>query len=317
MKLSNALPLLALALPLVNAQIAGIAGTIDNSAEASSLQASADSIEEGSYLFTNAKTGQALHYVRDGNHITPTASSPSDATAVNVLHHGGGVPWVRLQIGDKDKCLSSQWGGSYNLAGVMYACAVDQGGAVTRLGNTLEPTKQWWLLVPVDSYDSSSSSHDNQALVAAQQLSVKTREKANSKRHLQPFGQAHHGLVARGSAPRRKTWADREDNSSSASKVTQTKTKSSSSKVKVAQKKQTSAAKPQSLAATSPSSSSSSSSESADGQRYFIIPTDHLIDMHTLALTGHEIESAGNTQSTALDAWDPSQEEQQWIITRA
>lgn len=40
MKLPNALPLLALALPLVNAQIAGIAGTIDNSAEASSLQVS-------------------------------------------------------------------------------------------------------------------------------------------------------------------------------------------------------------------------------------------------------------------------------------
>lgn len=79
---------------------------------------------------------------REGNHITPSASSSSSSSAVTVLHHGGGVSWVRLAIGDKNKCLSSQWGGSYNLAGVMYACAVDSGGEVTRLGNTLEPTKQ-------------------------------------------------------------------------------------------------------------------------------------------------------------------------------
>lgn len=156
----------------------------------------------------------------------------------------------------------------------MYACAVDQGGEVTRLGNTLEPTKQWWLLVPVEaSYDSSS--HGVAALVAAQKLSVSTREKANSKRHLQPFGSAHHGLVARQSSPRRKTWADRESSSSSSSssqsvsKVSKTTKKKSTSKVKAsAEKKQTSAAKPQSLAATS----SSSSAKSADGQRYFIIP---------------------------------------------
>lgn len=38
--------------------------------------------------------------------------------------------------------------------------------------------------------------------------------------------------------------------------------------------------------------------------------------MHTLALTGHQIESAGNTQSTALDAWNVADPEQQWIFTR-
>jgi hypothetical protein len=29
------------------------------------------------------------------------------------------------------------------------------------------------------------------------------------------------------------------------------------------------------------------------------------LSVHTLALTGHQIKSAGNAQSTALDLWDP------------
>ena len=39
------------------------------------------------------------------------------------------------------KCVSSQWGGSYDHAAVMYSCAVSKGGSTTK-GNTLEPTKQ-------------------------------------------------------------------------------------------------------------------------------------------------------------------------------
>ena len=189
------------------------------------LQSAASPPSQGSYVFKNVATGQTLSYtVRslpsrprarsslprravadalslqgDGNHIVP---SDGPATPVQVLGYGASVPWVRLQIGDKDKCLSAQWGGSYNLAGVMYSCAVDSGGEVIRAGtsslsahaplarasltlasdapagNTLEPTKQWWLMVPVSDYagDASTSTH---VLLAAQAHSVATREKAN------------------------------------------------------------------------------------------------------------------------------------------
>ncbi|GAA5898265.1 hypothetical protein JCM8208_000203 [Rhodotorula glutinis] len=155
--------------------IGGLAGAIDNAAQAASLQSAASPPAQGSYVFTNVATGQTLSYARDGNHIVP---SDGPATPVHVLGYGASVPWVRLQIGDKDKCLSAQWGGSFNLAGVMYSCAVDSGGEVTRAGNTLEPTKQWWLMVPVSDYagEASTSTH---VLLAAQAHSVATREKAN------------------------------------------------------------------------------------------------------------------------------------------
>ncbi|TNY19568.1 hypothetical protein DMC30DRAFT_399995 [Rhodotorula diobovata] len=156
--------------------VGGLAGTIDNSAQAASLQSAAVPPAAGSYIFRNVATGQALSYTADGNHIVP---SDGAGTPVQVLGYGAAVPWVRLQIGDKDKCLSSQWGGSYNLAGVMYSCAVDVGGEITRADNTLESTKQWWLMVPVADYagDSSSSTH---VLLAAQAHSVATREKAQA-----------------------------------------------------------------------------------------------------------------------------------------
>jgi hypothetical protein len=227
--------------------IGGIAGSIDNAAEAASLQVSnsrtaflqssksskccsltrvrvvcpqtaAKLLSPGSYILKNVATGQTLTYnVRsplspilprltgrvqlqpDGNDIHPSSSPGSPVT---ISHYGNGVNWVRLAIGGKNKCLSSQWGGAFNHAAVMYACAVASGGEIIRSGNTLEPTKQyvargggrrggriadpgffdpfarrWWLLVPVDDYtgDSTASNH---FLLAAQQDSVKTRQKA-------------------------------------------------------------------------------------------------------------------------------------------
>lgn len=97
--------------------------------------------------------------------------------------------------------MSSQWGGSYDHAAVMYDCAVAKGGA-TKKGNTLEPTKQyvssvdvfdpslikrprWWILVPVEggSNNHVQKSHKigvltNGLLASAQRNSVDTRNKA-------------------------------------------------------------------------------------------------------------------------------------------
>lgn len=117
------------------AGIAGIAGSIDNSAEAARLQAAAENLPEGAYTFRNVATGQTLTYTREGNHVVP--ADGGSGTPVVVKQHRAGTSWLRFQIGDKNKCLSSQWGGSYNHAGVMYQCAVDTGGEVTRQGNTL------------------------------------------------------------------------------------------------------------------------------------------------------------------------------------
>ncbi|GAA6038607.1 hypothetical protein JCM8097_009445 [Rhodosporidiobolus ruineniae] len=377
--------LAALVLPLLASSanagglIAGIAGTIDNAAEAASLQSVAKALS-GSYIFKNAQTGHTLTYDPDGNDVVPSAGS---GTPVNVLTYGGGTNWIRLQIGEKDKCLSSQWGGSYNKAGVMYACAVDGGGDVTRADNTLEPTKQWWIAVPVGDYDpSSDSSHSNGVLLAAQAESVATRAKAHAKGIIAHFDRRSHShghgtslerrfeLVQRAkkTRPHWKT-ADRSAAKHSPAEVrkkqqaaakkagskaqtkakkpaSKVKTSSTSSKKKTASKKKTSskkvAASPAKKTSTKKVSAASgkkasaakkqassgaasvaagirlnvASSSSSKSSRYFIIPVDHLIDMHTMALTGHEIASF-NAQSTALDLFDPNDLAQQWILTPA
>lgn len=248
-------------------------------------------------MLSNACT-QVLTYGRDGNHVTPGG----DGTPVNVMHHGG-TSWARLQIGDKNKCLSSQWGGSYNHAGVMYHCAVDVGGEVTRLENTLEPTKQWWLIVPVGNHDDAGT-HDNAALVAAQQLSVKTREKAMGiSKRAQGFGLsgsmisrryadaelAQDDLSKRAAAPgwrerilaaRRKHVAGREAaRDASTSKPAATKAKPA---VKIALKEAPKGVdkgvslnvKPQNKPVVEVEEEVSPPVPTGD--RYFIIPTDHL-----------------------------------------
>ncbi|GAA5827228.1 hypothetical protein JCM11251_001180 [Rhodosporidiobolus azoricus] len=358
--------------------IGGLAGTIDNAAEAASLQSVAR-VLNGAYTIKNVATGQALTYERDGNHIVPDDGA---GTPVNILGYGNGVNWVRMQIGDKDKCLSSQWGGSYNLAGVMYACAVDEGGEITRADNTLEGTKQWWVIVPVGSNFASASSHSNGVLLAAQAESVATRAKAHKNGIVAHFNKKNgrratmHGeacgdaarfeLVSRAARRTRKDWRSKKSGGGSTKKQKQQQQKkaaakkkaaaskkkaaSSSSKKKVAANKKvvskakstaqkpkpkkgsSAAKKPVAKKVSSSSSGSSKKKTSTSGkrpashdlglklnvavsQKYYIIPVDHLIDMHTLALTGHQIDSF-RAQSTALDLWDANDRYQQWTIER-
>ncbi|GAA5862387.1 hypothetical protein JCM1840_004164 [Sporobolomyces johnsonii] len=355
------LPLAFLASSVRADTISGLAGSIDNAAQAASLQSAAKVLSSGSYTITNVATGQSLTYDPNGNDVTPQAGN---GTPVSIMGYGGGVSWVRLQIGDKDKCLSSQWGGSYNLAGVMYSCAVTTGGQVTRQDNTLEPTKQWWLMVPVDNYKGNTD-HSNHLILAAQAGSVATREAALkaakfSKGHRRTRKRSHADVSGsrRDISPRRfelvsraqkarKDWRTNVDkpaarkvgelaarnsksSSSRSKKSTKPKTKSNSSSTKKASTKAKSSnkAKTSSKKKTTSSKKSSSSSKSSSpinvklnvassSNKYFIIPVDHLIDMHTLALTGHQIQSAGNAQSTALDLWNATDEYQHWIVTPA
>ncbi|BGP12365.1 hypothetical protein JCM10213_002031 [Rhodosporidiobolus nylandii] len=337
--------------------IGGLAGTIDNAAQAASLQTAAQVLTGGAYTITNAATGKSLTYDPNGNHIVPASGA---GTPVNVLAYGGGVSWVRLQIGEKDKCLSSQWGGSYNLAGVMYSCAVDSGGDVTRQDNTLEPTKQWWLMVPVDDH-SGDSDASNHVLLAAQDESVATREKAikngieahfkkNNRRSPHPtssifdMNPRRFELVSRAKRTRqdwrvrskqdamKKKKQQQQQQQQKKNKAAKAKPKPSSSSAKKAKKASSKKAVTAKKATNSNSKVQQKLKNSGSGgdlanvklnvaipsskkssNRFFIIPVDHLIDMHTLALTGHEIESF-RAQSTALDLWDSSDEYQQWIV---
>jgi hypothetical protein len=145
-------------------------------AEQLTTGAAAVSLAKGTYHITNVKTGQKLTFIaKHGKAKFPSLIPRSGAgSPVTVIPHGGGSskPWYQLEAGN-NKCLSSAWGGSSNLAAVPYACIQSRGGR-----NTLEPTKQWWLLTPVSKPTGSVSKTAGQVLLAAQQQSVKTRTAA-------------------------------------------------------------------------------------------------------------------------------------------
>lgn len=91
------------------------------------------------YTFTNVATGQRLYYVPNGNHIYPSSVKPAKAAAVSITPYADRkVPWIRLHFGQKNKCLSSAWGGVDNDSAVAYVCA---SGAKAKK-TTLERTKQ-------------------------------------------------------------------------------------------------------------------------------------------------------------------------------
>lgn len=47
-----------------------------------------------------------------GNHIFPTRTNAG--TPINIAAHGKGAPWLRFEFGNKNKCLSSAWGGQFD-----------------------------------------------------------------------------------------------------------------------------------------------------------------------------------------------------------
>ncbi|KAI5480183.1 hypothetical protein MNV49_001509 [Pseudohyphozyma bogoriensis] len=65
-----------------------------------------------------------------------------------------------------------------------------------------------------------------------------------------------------------------------------------------------------------PASSRAKSKSKQAPSVFFIIPTDHLIDMKTMALTGSSINTFGDTTSTALALLDPTDKRQQWRISK-
>ncbi|GAA5837676.1 hypothetical protein JCM11251_002293 [Rhodosporidiobolus azoricus] len=175
-----------------------------NEKQAASLQAAAVFLKPGNYKLTNVQTKQTLYYVPKGNHVYPQKGKYTKASISR--HANSKVPWHRLQLGTKNKCLSSAWGSSGNNAGVMYVCASGQNSKKT----TLERTKQYWLFVPVNAptAKASASSYANQVLLAAQADSISTREKkiaaqkaAFGRRSLSSSGsledQAQHGRMMR------------------------------------------------------------------------------------------------------------------------
>ncbi|KAK4700072.1 hypothetical protein P7C70_g6182, partial [Phenoliferia sp. Uapishka_3] len=341
------LSLLAFMLPGIALARAGVMTT--NSASAASLQAAAviPGTTGGTYTFTNVATGEKLTYVvrawtsmlpklwltdlfhlsqPTGNHIFPAKVNPGTEIRITPHQHAN---WIRLSFGTKNKCLSSAWGGTYDNAAVAYVCAVGSSGQDT----TLEQTKQWWLAVAIGNTAGKVTSSTNQMLIAAQADSVATRnakvaaqEAAFNKRSFDADDDEASSTLFEGFTPEELSEFsfDGSDDSGVAGGESGLKKRNSNltrrghkhhhhaSKAAIASAKRARAAH------AKKTNLSSAGKRAATGGKvigtFYILPSDHLIDLATRALTAEVVVSRG-IKTTALTPWSKGNKAQQWVLT--
>ncbi|EGG12628.1 uncharacterized protein MELLADRAFT_101062 [Melampsora larici-populina 98AG31] len=152
------------------------ADVFNNYHNARIIQSAAVVPPDGRYVFSNVATGHIIHH--DRKHNVPNIYSakfvyPRGRLGHRVKRpqlalraHKMGTKWISLRTPldgkDSTKCISAQWDektdgakGGADHAGTLYECVVDP----LNLGASLEKTKQWWLLMPVETAKSLKLSH--------------------------------------------------------------------------------------------------------------------------------------------------------------
>ncbi|KAK4049290.1 hypothetical protein OIV83_004227 [Microbotryomycetes sp. JL201] len=300
----------------------------NNKKQAAQLQAAAVFLKEGNYVFENVATKQKLYYVPKGNHIYPAkVKKASQAAKMGVTRYTANrkVPWSRFHFGSKNKCLSSAWGGVDNDSAVAYVCASGQKSKKT----TLERTKQWWLTVPVSrpTVNAPANSYANSVLLAAQSDSIKTRNKKiqdqqnafknkngkrfyvadvdiNGKDDLYNDHVRNDNALADIDGEIQLDEQDQDQDTVTSdeplSELSEHMLANVRSRVRRTLSKRTLVRR----------------AKTAGAGTYYIIATDHLIDMPARALTG-KVYKARGIKSTTLDRWKKGQRNQQWKLIKA
>ncbi|KAL8293037.1 hypothetical protein RQP46_000731 [Phenoliferia psychrophenolica] len=314
----------------------GAAGVMTtNSKAAASLQAAAVVPASGTYTFTSVATGEKLTYQTpfppgdglqpNGNHIWPSkAGAPVNSIEITPHQH---AQWIRLGFGTKNKCLSSAWGGSYDNAAVAYVCASGSDAQKT----TLEQTKQWWLAVPIGKTAGAVTASSNEMLIAAQGESVATRN-AKIKAAKAAFGKRDENSDTdiddmEISLFDQEVLADDVDEFTlieptsglekrrGHGRTHRGKHSTHSGNSKAKQARAAAAARAKAKAKAKAKGVRSVASTKGSIGTFYIIPSDHLIDQATRALTAEVVMSRG-IKTTALTPWKKGSKAQMWILTK-
>ncbi|KAM0753562.1 hypothetical protein T439DRAFT_158002 [Meredithblackwellia eburnea MCA 4105] len=263
-------------------------------------------------------------------------------------------PWMRIQFGDKNKCISAAWGGGFDIAGVMYQCSV----GTDPIKSYLEPTKQWWTFVDIRKPYGKKAASVSQ-LVAYQNLAVKTRAagvaagKTSRQRRsledesvdvdsdlslyeeltpeeieelgLQMFGDDQYeeddSLMPREVGSRGQSLVRRKALSKAAQlkarRAAATRKKALAKKRAIAKAKAKAKARAVLIAKKKRAAAQAAASKKIIGT-YYIIPIDHLLDQATRALASSTVKLSDNkVVSTRLNAFKIGDKSQQWVLSRA
>ncbi|KAM0790457.1 hypothetical protein ACM66B_003334 [Microbotryomycetes sp. NB124-2] len=338
----HALTFIATALVALSSTVSALQSTkpaTNNKKQAAQLQAAAVFLKEGNYVFENVATKQKLFYVPKGNHIYPSkVKKLAQAAQMSVTRYTANkkVPWSRFHFGKKNKCLSSAWGGKDNDSAVAYVCASGQKSKKT----TLERTKQWWLIVPVSrpTVNAPANSYANSVLLAAQSDSIKTRNKKiqeqqnafknkNGKRDVSSelvdqdtLYDSHRDQdeplldndVELEIEAQEQEQADEVEEDEDLLSTEDEEPLTELSERMLAKTKRSRLTRRTSLSKRT----LVRRAKTAGAGTYYIIATDHLIDMPARALTG-KVYKARGIKSTTLDPWKKGQKKQQWRLIKA
>ncbi|KAM0790977.1 hypothetical protein ACM66B_004279 [Microbotryomycetes sp. NB124-2] len=314
-------------------------GSIDNSQEANAVIAAASQLSgDGSYVFENVATGQVLSFLRQGG--TTNFYPNDDGSSVDVQFADGAA---RLS-GGNNKCTSAQWSydveGGVDHAAVSYACAVGDGEKTGT--DTLEKTKQWWYLVPVDGGDDGSGDSDPAAeddsaasthvMLAAQP--AKNNDDSSSSSSSSSSGYLSHEKgyyeypdstipldkidTSNVNKKDRSSWACRHpgwwlNNHAGYVDAGHPECAGDLKAYRAANKRLVKRTKP----AHHDMAEALRLRKRGDGQKFYIIAQDHLWDMATRAIGSDAINTYGGYTSTILSLWDKSDNSQMWTITSA
>ncbi|GAA5940478.1 hypothetical protein JCM3775_004807 [Rhodotorula graminis] len=337
----------------VLAAVVHAGGSIDNTARAAQLQASASTLRgAGNYVFTNVKTGKSLDFPRnDGT----TDFFPSDgASAVAVQFFGNAA---RIS-GGNNKCASAQWSydveGGVDHAAVSYACKV--GSGLLTGTDSLEETKQWWYIVPAGtisddssddsappadtSSDSSDGDDSSDAVVFAASDKTKTAAAKVAQVDTSPVvdsSASDDSYESRGywtsasssisldgvdtskvNKQDRTTWVCRHPGwwlADHPAYVTKAGHVECASDLEayLADQKRTRMTR-----RSRPSHSDMAKKLAKKGQQtFFLVAVDHILDMATRAMAHEPVATVGGYMSTRLSLWDESNDGQLWTISPA
>ncbi|GAA5853532.1 hypothetical protein JCM9279_001304 [Rhodotorula babjevae] len=330
--------------------VARAGGSIDNTAQAAQLAASASTLSgAGNYVFTNVKTGQSLDFPRnDGT----TDFFPTDGASTVAVQFSGNAARIS---GGNNKCASAQWSydveGGVDHAAVSYACKV--GSGLLTGTDTLEETKQWWYIVPAGTTsddssddsappaaDSSSDSDSSDAVVfaasgktktaAAKVVKVDTSPSADSS----PQDNSYESLGYHTSASStisldgvdtskvdkhdRTTWVCRHpgrwlaDHPAYVTKAGHVEC-ASDLEAYLADQKRSRMVRRSRLTHSEMAKKLAKKGQ----QTYYLVAVDHILDMATRAMAHEAVATVGGYTSTKLSLFDQSNDGQLWTISPA
>jgi len=256
-------------------------------------------ISPGNYIISNAADPGSKWTFGLGAGQSLSPGSAGTAVTVNAANVASTVSF-QTGTGASAKCLSAQWTGTFDGAGILYAC-VDEANADSTSGS-VRPAKQLWILIPASSNSGSGSVANVPGVIAIAKPGKKPTTTKSGAKHIVTHTQS--------------------SNKHSTSKPTHSTKKhshSSSSKHRHNRHHRKHRHHRRQDFGSLEDSRQGDLSKRGDNGPFLICTTDHITDMPTRCISNQSQKGAGTTTATGftLAVYDPTDTSQMWTFSSA